>query len=83
MLCTIDVALQVKGRGLDSPPIVMGHSFGGTFMQLLLDRGLGAAGVGVASGTVKGVLDLPLSTIRATSPVLRSSGPGIQPPWTP
>jgi pimeloyl-ACP methyl ester carboxylesterase len=59
-------------RGLDSPPIVMGHSFGGTFMQLLLDRGLGAAGVGVASGTVKGVLDLPLSTIRATSPLVRN-----------
>jgi pimeloyl-ACP methyl ester carboxylesterase len=41
-------------RGLDSPPIVMGHSLGGTITQLLLDRGLGAAGVGVASATVKG-----------------------------
>lgn len=59
-------------RGLDNPPIIMGHSFGGTFMQLLIDRGLGAAGVGVASATVKGVRDLPLSTIRATSPVLRN-----------
>lgn len=59
-------------RDLDSPPIIMGHSFGGAFTQLLLDRGLGVAGVGVASGTVKGVLDLPLSTIRATSPVLRN-----------
>jgi pimeloyl-ACP methyl ester carboxylesterase len=59
-------------RALDAPPIVMGHSFGGAFTQLLLDRGLGAAGVGVASGTVKGVPDLPLSTIKATSPVLRN-----------
>jgi pimeloyl-ACP methyl ester carboxylesterase len=59
-------------RELDSPPIIIGHSFGGTFTQLLVDRGLGAAGVGVASGAVKGVLDLPLSTIRATSPVLRN-----------
>ena len=59
-------------RELDSPPIIMGHSFGGTFTQLLVDRGLGAAGVGIASGTVKGVPDLPLSTIRATSPVLRN-----------
>lgn len=59
-------------RSLDSPPIIMGHSFGGAFTQLLLDRGLGVAGVGVASGTVKGVLDLPLSTIKATSPVLRN-----------
>ena len=53
-----------------SPPIIMGHSLGGTMTQLLLDRGLGAAGVGVASGTVKGVLDLPLSTLKASSPVL-------------
>jgi pimeloyl-ACP methyl ester carboxylesterase len=59
-------------RALPAPPIIMGHSFGGAFTQVLLDRGLGAAGVGVASATVKGVLDLPLSTIRATSPVLRN-----------
>ena len=59
-------------RELESPPIIIGHSFGGAFTQVLLDRGLGAAGVGVASATVKGVLDLPLSTIRAVSPVLRN-----------
>jgi pimeloyl-ACP methyl ester carboxylesterase len=55
---------------LDRPPIVMGHSFGGTFTQILLDRGLGAAGVGVASATVKGVRDLPLSTIKVAAPAL-------------
>jgi pimeloyl-ACP methyl ester carboxylesterase len=59
-------------RGLASPPILVGHSLGGTVVQLLLDRGLGAAGVGVASAAVKGIRDLPLSTIRATSPVLRN-----------
>src|SRR5262245_47210324 len=32
-------------RGLDAPPIIMGHSFGGAFTQVLLDRGLGVAGV--------------------------------------
>lgn len=57
---------------LDSPPIVMGHSLGGTVLQVLLGRGLGAAGVGVAAGTVKGVPDLPLSTLRATLPALRN-----------
>ena len=46
-------------RDLPTPPIVMGHSLGGTITQLLLDRGLGVVGVGVASGTVKGVPDLP------------------------
>src|SRR5215210_303486 len=58
--------------GLDKPPIIMGHSLGGKIMQVLLDRGLGAAGVGVAPGTVKGVPDLPLSTLRATLPALRN-----------
>ena len=36
-------------RGLDEEPIIMGHSFGGLFMQLLVDRGLGVAGVGVSA----------------------------------
>ncbi len=32
-------------RSLDAPPIIMGHSFGGLVTQILLDRGLGSAGV--------------------------------------
>ena len=31
-------------RALDSPPIIMGHSFGGLFIQALLNRGLGCTG---------------------------------------
>jgi pimeloyl-ACP methyl ester carboxylesterase len=57
-------------RGLEQPPIIMGHSFGGAFVQILLDRGLGAAGVAIDSVPVKGVLLLPLSTIKASWPVL-------------
>ncbi len=57
-------------RALDSPPIIIGHSIGGAIMQILLDRGLGAAGVGLSAATVKGVRDLPLSTLRAGRPVL-------------
>jgi alpha-beta hydrolase superfamily lysophospholipase len=57
-------------RNLDSPPIIMGHSMGGMITQLLLDRGLGAAGIGVSSATVKGVRDLPLSTLKASWHVL-------------
>ena len=48
----------------------MGHSFGGGFTQILLDRGVGAVGVGVAPATVKGVRDLPLSTIKSAAPLL-------------
>ena len=57
-------------RGLDRPPIIMGHSFGGLFTQLLLDRGLGAAGVTLGTGAPKGVLRLPFSTLRAAWPAL-------------
>ncbi len=34
-------------RGLERPPIIMGHSVGGVVTAILLDRGLGAAGVAV------------------------------------
>ena len=57
-------------RGLDAPPIVMGHSFGGLVTQILLDRGLGAAGVAIDPAQPKGILALPLSTARIVSPVL-------------
>jgi pimeloyl-ACP methyl ester carboxylesterase len=67
---------------LERPPIIMGHSFGGTFTQILLDRGLGAVGVGVASATVKGVRDLPLSTIKVASPALSPSKKGEAVPLT-
>ena len=57
-------------RGLDSQPIIVGHSLGGTIMQLLIDRGLGAGGIGVSPGTVRGIPDLPLSTLKSSRPVL-------------
>jgi pimeloyl-ACP methyl ester carboxylesterase len=59
-------------RNLERPPIIMGHSFGGGFTQVLLDRGLGAAGVGIDSAPTKGVLRLPFSTLRVAWPVLRN-----------
>ena len=59
-------------EGLERPPIIIGHSFGGAFMQVLLSRGLGAAGVGLAPATVRGVLDVPLITLRSNWKVLRN-----------
>jgi pimeloyl-ACP methyl ester carboxylesterase len=57
-------------RGLESQPILMGHSFGGLIVQLLIDRGLGAAGVLIDSAQSAGVPVLPFSTIRSTISVL-------------
>jgi pimeloyl-ACP methyl ester carboxylesterase len=49
-------------RALPEPPIIMGHSYGGCITQLLIDQGLGAAGVAIDSVPPKGILVLPLST---------------------
>jgi pimeloyl-ACP methyl ester carboxylesterase len=57
---------------LDTKPVIMGHSFGGVFVQLLLDAGLGAAGVSIDGAAVKGVKALPFSEIKATFPVLKN-----------
>jgi pimeloyl-ACP methyl ester carboxylesterase len=59
-------------RGLDRPPILIGHSFGGLTTQLLLNRGLGAAGVAIGTAPPKGILVLPLSTLRAGFPALKN-----------
>jgi pimeloyl-ACP methyl ester carboxylesterase len=57
---------------LPSKPLLIGHSFGGTLVQLLLDRGYGAAGVVIDSAPVKGVLTLPFSQVRSLFPVLKN-----------
>ncbi len=57
-------------RGLDRPPIIMGHSFGGLMTQILLDRGLGTAGVAIATAPVKGIILLPFSTLKVSFPAL-------------
>jgi pimeloyl-ACP methyl ester carboxylesterase len=51
-------------------PIIVGHSFGGLIVQILLDRGLGAAGVGIDSVAPKGVFRLPFSAFKAASGIL-------------
>jgi pimeloyl-ACP methyl ester carboxylesterase len=61
-------------RSLDAPPVIMGHSYGGLITQLLIDRGLGAAGVAISSVPPKGILVLPWSTYRALTPALMRPG---------
>jgi pimeloyl-ACP methyl ester carboxylesterase len=58
-------------EALPTPPIIMGHSFGGTFAQLLVGMGLGAAGVSIDGAGVKGVNVMPLSEARSVLPVLK------------
>ncbi|MFD7407001.1 alpha/beta hydrolase [Streptomyces sp. NPDC059866] len=65
-------SLEKLITGLNRPPIVMGHSAGGAFTQILLDRGLGAAGVAINSAPVEGVPVVPLSQVRSLFPVLKN-----------
>ena len=57
-------------RELEQPPIIIGHSFGGLMTQILLDRGLGVAGVAIAPAPVKGIIFLPFSTLKVSFPAL-------------
>jgi pimeloyl-ACP methyl ester carboxylesterase len=52
-------------RDLDEPPIIIGHSAGGTFTQHLLDRGLGAAGVAIDPAPTPGVPLYPHAIVSA------------------
>jgi pimeloyl-ACP methyl ester carboxylesterase len=57
-------------EALERPPIIMGHSFGGTLTQLLLARGLGASAVVINSAPTEGVRVNPPSQIRSLFPLL-------------
>lgn len=59
-------------RTLEQPPILMGHSFGGLIVQLLLDRGYGAVGVSIDGVGPKGVLGLPFAALKSAFPALRN-----------
>lgn len=67
---TIVDSYAIHINALDEPPIIIGHSFGGLFAQLLLDRGLGRAGVALHPAHPRGAKWIPVSTLRSTMPIL-------------
>jgi pimeloyl-ACP methyl ester carboxylesterase len=60
-------------RELETPPIIIGHGFGGLVTQILLDRGWGAAGVAIASAPVKGIARLPWLMLKLAFSALGNS----------
>jgi pimeloyl-ACP methyl ester carboxylesterase len=60
---------EVIGK-LDRKPAVMGHSTGGLLAQIIAGRGLSAATVAIDPGPFRGVLPLPVSSLRSAMPVL-------------
>jgi pimeloyl-ACP methyl ester carboxylesterase len=67
-----EVADHFEGviRLLDKRPAIIGHSFGGLLAQILAGRGLSATTVAIDPAPFRGVLPLPISALRAASPVL-------------
>lgn len=51
-------------------PVIVGHSFGGLFTEILLDRGFGLAGVALDPAPPRGVLRLTYSELKVGSPAL-------------
>ena len=54
---------------LPEKPLIVGHSFGGLFTQMLLDRGLGVAGVALNPAPIAGIVPGP-TTLSAALPVI-------------
>ena len=65
----VDHMAEVIG-GLDRKPALVGHSFGGLFTQMLAGRGHSAASVAIDPAPFRGILSLPISTLRSAMPVL-------------
>jgi non-heme chloroperoxidase len=60
---------SIIGR-LSRKPAVIGHSFGGLLAQIVAGRSLAAVTVAVDPAPFRGIPQLPLSALRAGSPVL-------------
>jgi pimeloyl-ACP methyl ester carboxylesterase len=69
---------QVAGHTADvigklaRKPAVMGHSTGGLLAEIIAGRGLSAATVAIDPGPFRGVLPLPISTLKSSLPVLKN-----------
>ncbi|HEV7659697.1 MAG TPA: alpha/beta hydrolase [Allosphingosinicella sp.] len=61
--------LQAMIEALPEKPILLGHSFGGLLTQMLLDRGVGAAGIALNPAPIGGLVPGP-SAWRAIAPIL-------------
>jgi non-heme chloroperoxidase len=59
-------------RGLDRKPAIIGHSTGGLLTQILAGRGLASVSVAIDPAPFRGVLPLPISALKSSSPVLRN-----------
>src|SRR5205085_7420181 len=64
-----DHVADVIGK-LAKKPAVIGHSFGGLLSQIIAGRGFCAASVAIDPAPFRGVLALPISSLKSAMPVL-------------
>lgn len=58
-------------RRMPEPPILIGHSFGGLLTQIMLDRGLGAAGIALDPAPPRGIFAAAYpTTVRSLSRIV-------------
>jgi len=57
-------------EALDKRPAIIGHSFGGLLAQILAGRGLASVTVAIDPAPFRGVLPLPISSLKSAWPVL-------------
>jgi len=57
---------------LDTSPVLVGHSFGGMIAEKLLGQNRATAAIAIDAAQIKGVLPLPLSSLRSTLPVFKN-----------
>jgi pimeloyl-ACP methyl ester carboxylesterase len=62
--------LEAIVRSLTKKPAVIGHSFGGLLTQILAGRGRAFASVALDPAPFRGVLPLPISSLKSASAVL-------------
>jgi pimeloyl-ACP methyl ester carboxylesterase len=67
-------------KALGEQPIIMGHSFGGMLTQLMLQRGLGVAGVAIDGAPPQGITPTQWSFLRSTWPAFNPLIPASR-PW--
>jgi pimeloyl-ACP methyl ester carboxylesterase len=73
-ITTIVDDLQAFIGRLEAPPLLVGHSFGGLFVQLLLDRGVGRAGIAINPAPIGGIVPGFWTLRAALRVILRRNG---------
>jgi pimeloyl-ACP methyl ester carboxylesterase len=68
-----DHYLEVIGE-LERPPVVIGHSFGGLISMKIAGEGVSRGTVAIDSAPFRGVLPLPVESLKAAFPVLGNLG---------